>query len=248
MRDTKQLYPELQDKAAALLALCAQNNIFIGIGECLRTVEEQNTLYAKGRTTSGAKVTNCKGDSFSSMHQWGVAFDFYLKMDIDGDGKTNDDAYNDTTKMFKKVGELGKSLGLEWGGSWKSPVDKPHFQLPYWGSTAKKLKEQYGTPDKFFATWDKKPVASNKVTNKVTASKNNTDAARSKDTKYCKTYTTTAGLRLRSGAGISKNIITVIPKGDKVTCYGYYTKVGSEIWLYVQYGKYTGFVSKKYLK
>ena len=248
MRDTKQLYPELQDKAAALLALCAQNNIFIGIGECLRTVEEQNALYAKGRTTSGAKVTNCKGNSFSSMHQWGVAFDFYLKMDIDGDGKTNDDAYNDTTKMFKRVGELGRSLGLEWGGSWKSPVDKPHFQLPYWGSTAKKLKEQYGTPDKFFATWDKKPVASTKVTNKVTASKNNTDAARSKDTKYCKTYTTTAGRRLRSGAGTSKNIITVIPNGDKVTCYGYYTKVGSEIWLYVQYGKYTGFVSKKYLK
>ena len=124
-------------------------------------------------------------------------------MDIDGDGKTNDDAYNDTTKMFKRVGELGKSLGLEWGGSWKSPVDKPHFQLPYWGSTAKKLKEQYGTPDKFFATWDKKPATSTKVTNKVTASKNNTDAARSKDTKYCKAYTTTAGLRLRRISSLS---------------------------------------------
>lgn len=251
MRDVKQLHHDLQKKADQLVNLCAKNGIKIGIGECLRTVAEQDALYAKGRTAGGSIVTNCKGSSYSSMHQWGVAVDFYLIMDVDGDGKTGDDAYNDATGLFEKVGKLGQSIGLEWGGSWKSPVDKPHFQLPYWGSTAKKLKEQYGTPDKFMATWNTGHATIVDQTAKapnVTASKNKTEAAKSKSATYNKSYTTTANLNLRSGAGTGKDIITTIPKGSKVTCYGYYTKAGSTIWLYVQYGKYTGFAYKKYLK
>lgn len=251
MRDTKQLHPDLQEKIIQLQDLCKKNDIKIGISECLRTVAEQDAFYAQGRTKPGIKVTNCEGSTYSSMHQWGVAFDFYLIMDVDGDGKTNDDSYNDATGLFAKVGKLGKSIGLEWGGSWKSPVDKPHFQLPYWGSTAKKLKDQYGTPDKFMATWNTGSVKNVDQTAKVpnvTASKSKTEAAKSKSASYNKSYTTTANLNLRSGAGSGKDIIITIPKGEKVTCYGYYTKVGSTVWLYVQYGKYTGFVSKKYLK
>ena len=251
MRNVKQLHPNLQKKIMQLQDLCKKNGITIGISECLRTVAEQDAFYAQGRTKPGIKVTNCKGSTYSSMHQWGVAFDFYLIMDVDGDGKTGDDSYNDASGLFAKVGKLGKSIGLEWGGSWKSPVDKPHFQLPYWGSTAKKLKEQYGTPDKFMATWIAGSAAivdqTAKVQN-VTASKSKTEAAKSKSAAYNKSYATTANLNLRSGAGTGKDIITTIPKGEKVICYGYYTKVESAVWLYVQYGKYTGFVSKKYLK
>lgn len=153
MRDVTQLHPELQIKVGQLKALCEANGITIGISECLRTVAEQDALYAKGRTTGGSIVTNCKGSTYSSMHQWGVAFDFYLQVDVDGDGKTSDDAFNDSTGLFEKVGKLGQSIGLEWGGAWKSIKDKPHFQLPDWGSTASKLKKQYGTPEKFMATW-----------------------------------------------------------------------------------------------
>lgn len=251
MRDVKQLHPDLQKKIKQLQDICKKSGITIGISECLRTVAEQDAFYAQGRTKPGIKVTNCKGGTYSSMHQWGVAFDFYLIMDVDGDGKTNDDSYNDATGLFEKVGKLGQSIGLEWGGSWKSPVDKPHFQLPYWGSTAKKLKEQYGTPEKFMATWNTGSAAKADQaakTQNVTASKSKTDAAKSKSSAYNKTFATTANLNLRSGAGTWKDIITTIPKGSKVTCYGYYTKAGSTVWLYVQYGKYTGFVSKKYLK
>ena len=137
MRDVKQLHPSLQKKVIQLQDECKKQGIAIGIGECLRTVAEQDMLYAKGTTTRGSIVTNCKGSTYNSMHQWGVAFDFYLIMDVDGDGKTNDDAYNNATRLFNQVGAIGKKLGLEWGGSWKSPVDLPHFQLPEWGSTAK---------------------------------------------------------------------------------------------------------------
>lgn len=250
MRDITQLHPELQKKIAQLQEVCAKNGIAIGISECLRTVAEQDALYAKGRTAAGSIVTNCKGSTYSSMHQWGVAFDFYLIMDVDGDGKTSDDAFNDATGLFEKVGKLGQSIGLEWGGGWKSPVDKPHFQLPDWGSTATKLKQLYGTPEKFMATWNESTTAVDQTAtvNNVTASKNQTEAAKSKSSTYNKSYTTTANLNLRMGAGKNKNIVLTIPKGEKVRCYGYYTKNGSTTWLYVAYGKYTGFVSKAYLK
>lgn len=167
MRNVSQLHPELQKKVEQLKILCQQNGITIGISECVRTVAEQDVLYAKGRTMPGKIVTKAKGNTYSSMHQWGVAFDFYLKMDVDGDGSVSDDALNNSTELFNKVGKIGQSIGLEWGGAWKSMKDLPHFQLPNWGSTSAKLKRLYGTPEKFMATWKKKGqtvTESNKIT------------------------------------------------------------------------------------
>ena len=131
-RDVTKLHPTLQAKIKQLIKECKAVGITIEIGECLRTVAEQDALYAKGRTAPGSIVTNAKGKSYSSMHQWGVAFDFYLKMDIDGDRKTSDDAYNNATQAFNKVGAIGKKLGLEWGGDRKSIKDLPHLQLSTW--------------------------------------------------------------------------------------------------------------------
>lgn len=74
------------------------------------------------------------------------------------------------------------------------------------------------------------------------------DPARSFEKGYAREYTTTTDLNLRTGASTAKDIVTVIPKGKKVRCYGYYTVYGSTRWLLVQYGKHTGFCSKKYLK
>ncbi len=79
------------------------------------------------------------------------------------------------------------------------------------------------------------------------------DSAQSLSKSLAGTYQTTAGLNLRSGAGTTKNVLTVIPKGAKVTCYGYYTTVNGTKWYYVTYKnskgvRFTGFVSSKYLK
>ena len=154
MKDVTQLHPTLQKKIKELKKLCADNGITIRITECLRTVSEQDALYAKGRTKPGSKVTNCQGKRYSSMHQWGVAFDYVIDQDTDKDGDVDiRDLYN--AKLMNVVGKIGESIGLEWGGSWKSIVDKPHFQLPDWGSTPTKLKAKYGSPDKFIATWYK---------------------------------------------------------------------------------------------
>lgn len=145
MRDTTVLHPDLQNLIAKLKKKCNAAGLKIGIGECYRSVAEQDKLYAQGRTTSGSIVTNAKGSTYSSMHQWYVAFDFYRN---DGKG-----AYNDSDGFFTKVGKIGQELGLEWGGSWKKPVDKPHFQLPNWGSTTSKLKQIYGSPEVFKKNW-----------------------------------------------------------------------------------------------
>lgn len=74
-------------------------------------------------------------------------------------------------------------------------------------------------------------------------------AARAFNKKYAKTYKTTTSLNMRIDAGaIEENkVITVIPKGETVRCYGFYTSYKGVVWLYVKYGDKTGFCSTKYL-
>ena len=243
MKDVTQLHPTLQKKIKELKKLCADNGITIRITECMRTVSEQDALYAKGRTKPGSKVTNCQGKSYSSMHQWGVAFDYVIDQDADKDGDVDiRDLYN--VKLMNVVGKIGESIGLEWGGSWKSIVDKPHFQLPDWGSTPTKLKAEYGTPTKFIATWDKK-TKTTKASDKKTKT---TKASASK--AYNKTFTTTANLKMRTSPDTSDNgnVIQILKKGVKVTGTGKYMTVGTQKWLEVTSGGKTGYCSKKYLK
>ncbi|WP_394523650.1 M15 family metallopeptidase [Lacrimispora sp. JR3] len=151
MRDITLCHPRLQVLAAQLVEECKKQGLKIAIGETFRTVAEQDALYAQGRTKPGKKVTNAPGSSYSSYHQWGTAFDFYRN---DGQG-----AYKDTDGFFRKVGAIGVSIGLEWGGNWKSPVDKPHFQLPDWGSSTSGIKQYYKNPEEFMKTWSKVEVA-----------------------------------------------------------------------------------------
>lgn len=97
----------------------------------------------------------------------------------------------------------------------------------------------YGVPK-----YDAPPAAQKTDTNGV-------DYAASRSETYNnKVYTVTASaLNMRAGAGTSKKVLKVLKKGERLECYGYYTKLGSDVWLLVKdkHGK-TGFVLKKYLK
>lgn len=260
-RNVKDLHPLLQSKVDELINLCKSHGIEIGISECYRTVAEQDALYAKGRTVPGSIVTNARGYSYSSMHQWGVAFDFYLKMDVNKNGKTTDDAYNNSTGLFNKVGQLGKSIGLEWGGDWKSIKDLPHFQLPDWGSTTSVLRNTYKTPERFKEAWktdnpiknisndikvNQAPPSDSEIIYKK-ASKNTVEAAKAYSKVLSGKYKTTANLNLRIGAGTNKGIIITMPKGSIVVNYGYFTEVNGKRWYLIEYGKYQGYCSKDYL-
>lgn len=243
MRDIKALHPELQEKYTLFEKECKKQGIFVKYSECVRTVAEQNELYAQGRTKPGSIVTNCTGSSYASMHQWGVAVDFYLDMDVDGDGSKVDDAFNNATGLFDKAGKIAQSVGLEWGGSWTSPVDKPHLQLKQWGSTASQLKAKYGTPDKFMATWKSSTTTSAAGSTTTSKSKYVVVDAESKSKSYTGTYLVETKAVLRAAPGKNKATINTLPKGSTVTCYGYYTQNSSgHIWLFVQFNKYTGYV------
>jgi peptidoglycan L-alanyl-D-glutamate endopeptidase CwlK len=145
MRDITLCHPRLQFLADHLVEECNKQGLKIKISETLRTREEQDALYAQGRTKPGKIVTNAPGSSCSSYHQWGTAFDFFRN---DGKG-----AYNESGQFFEKVGAIGAALGLEWGGNWKTIVDKPHFQLPDWGSSTSGIKRFYKSPEEFMKTW-----------------------------------------------------------------------------------------------
>jgi LysM repeat protein len=85
----------------------------------------------------------------------------------------------------------------------------------------------------------------------ATTKKTATDAAASYLKSLAGTYVTTAKLNCRNGAGTSKSVLVVIPKGTEVKNYGYYTTASGVKWLYIQFTYkgvvYTGFASSTYL-
>lgn len=118
------LLPEVQPLARALVQKAVANGIQIKVVSGFRTYEEQDALYAKGRTASGDKVTNARGGY--SNHNFGIAFDV---------GVFAGSKYLPESPKYKAIGVLGMELGLEWGGTWTSIVDEPHFQLrPAWAA------------------------------------------------------------------------------------------------------------------
>jgi peptidoglycan LD-endopeptidase CwlK len=149
------LHPKIRQKV--LDAYIYVNNKLLGKGVRLRfastsrTNEEQNILYAQGRTklfdAEGrrlGKVTKAKGGQ--SIHNYHFAWDIVLLLDENRDGVFESASW-DTILDFDKDGKADwmevvdyfKSIGAEWGGNWKFK-DKPHFQMVF-GHTWEDLKE-----------------------------------------------------------------------------------------------------------
>lgn len=115
------LLPEVQPYARALVHAAKEEGITIHVTSGLRTIEEQNALYEKGRSKPGPVVTNVRGGF--SVHNYGCAFDVTV---FNGAQPVWE------SPSYDKVGELGQRLGLSWGGTWSNP-DQPHFALrPRW--------------------------------------------------------------------------------------------------------------------
>jgi peptidoglycan L-alanyl-D-glutamate endopeptidase CwlK len=113
------LTPYAQRKARQWLRKCLEAGINVKVICGLRTFDEQNALYAKGRTEPGKKVTNARAGY--SWHNFGVAWDFVV---FDAKGQPQWDS-----PLMDRCGKIGEDMGLEWGGSWKRFQDKPHLQL-----------------------------------------------------------------------------------------------------------------------
>jgi peptidoglycan L-alanyl-D-glutamate endopeptidase CwlK len=130
------LHPVLQEATKVLIENCYRKGICIQITQGLRTIAEQDALYAQGRTKPGNIVTNAKGGT--SFHNFGVAIDFVLILP-DGKNVTWDlktDFNSNNVKDWTEVVDEAKKLGFEWGGDWVSIKDYPHFQMTFGLSTS----------------------------------------------------------------------------------------------------------------
>lgn len=116
-----ELRDDLQPIAMEHLRLARDAGIDARITEGYRSFARQEELYAQGRTTPGNVVTNAKPGK--SRHNYGEAYDLAIFVR----GKPD---WNRPEGEWEMLGEIGKSLGLEWGGDWTSFKDRPHFQLP----------------------------------------------------------------------------------------------------------------------
>jgi peptidoglycan L-alanyl-D-glutamate endopeptidase CwlK len=142
-------------------------NVRLRLSHTLRTFNEQDKLYAQGRTTlrdsQGKRlniVTNAKAGQ--SVHNYGLAFDMVLLLDKDGNGTFETASWDiradndyDLAADWMEVVNYFKQAGWIWGGDWKSFPDYPHFEKTF-GHGWKTLLHKYTTGDTFTEIIEKK--------------------------------------------------------------------------------------------
>lgn len=110
------VHPNLVEDCYLLLAVMKILGFPMFIANGLRTLEEQQALYAQGRTKPGLKVTNVDGsDPTKATHS----------PQADGFGHAVDFAFDAPNPWadnlpWRAFGENAKALGLKWGGDWKT--------------------------------------------------------------------------------------------------------------------------------
>lgn len=122
-RKLEDLHPTVEEMARQLLTAAADEGIDLLVTSTYRDHESQNELYAQGRTKPGRVVTNARGGR--SWHNWRLAFDVVPMRN----GKPVWGTSGEDLILWKRIGELGKSVGLEWAGDWKRFKEFPHFQF-----------------------------------------------------------------------------------------------------------------------
>ena len=125
------LEPKFRKKVKKLLANARKEGIELRVTSAERNCEEQDKLYAKGRTAPGKVVTNAKCGK--SSHNYKLAVDVV-------EFKNGKALW--TNSNWDRIGQLGEEVGLEWGGNWRSFKDKPHFQ-DLGGRTLANLYNEY---------------------------------------------------------------------------------------------------------
>ena len=145
----KLMHPDVREEVNKIYDLIAQalsGRAICRFSYTLRTYQEQDNLFALGRTKinpdgksskkpMGNIVTNAKGGQ--SYHNFGLAFDIVLLKDSNGDGtfetaswETNVDFDKDGKADWQEVVTICKQHGWAWGGDWKF-VDMPHFEKKF---------------------------------------------------------------------------------------------------------------------
>jgi peptidoglycan LD-endopeptidase CwlK len=115
-----EVYPGLATLTREMAAQLEAEGIDIRVTQSLRTMAEQEALYAEGRTTQGEVVTNARAGF--SWHNFGLAVDVAPLTPQGVDWNTNH-------PVWQRIVATGDTLGLVAGAEWRSFPDWPHFQL-----------------------------------------------------------------------------------------------------------------------
>lgn len=96
-----------------------------------RSPQEQQALFAQGRTQPGRKVTEIDGARKLSRHNKrpAEAVDLAVMVDPDGEGPLKPVISWTDREAYLAMGEIAEELGLVWGGRW-TKVDACHVELP----------------------------------------------------------------------------------------------------------------------
>ena len=109
--------------AEKFLKLAKDAGIDLIVTSTYRDLESQAALFAQGRTKPGQIVTNARPGQ--SWHNWRCAFDVVPIRN----GKPVWSTTGPDGALWRKVGELGESVGLEWAGRWTGKLREfAHFQ------------------------------------------------------------------------------------------------------------------------
>lgn len=117
----KKVHPELARRVRMVIENLAKAGMQVEVVQGLRTIAEQDALFAQGRSKPGRVVTNARGGQ--SNHNYGLAVDVVPF----ANSKPN---WNAPNSIWIAIGGEAEKLGLEWGGNWKKFLDRPHIQLP----------------------------------------------------------------------------------------------------------------------
>ena len=129
------LHPAIRENAEQFINEVEKIGIKLRVTQGLRTIQEQNDLYAIGRTIPGKKVTNAVGGK--SYHNYGLAIDV---CQIDG-------RMADFDPDWLKIVPIAEKYGFAWGGKFKTIIDKPHFEKTFGHSTSDLFKQNKTYPD-----------------------------------------------------------------------------------------------------
>jgi peptidoglycan L-alanyl-D-glutamate endopeptidase CwlK len=150
VKRVESLHPAIREEVKDLIIKAEKlisSNRAVRIVQGLRTFEEQQALYDQGRTKPGPIVTNAKPGS--SYHQYGLAIDFAILVDKDGNGTYDElswdikmDNDKDGTADWLEVVKVFEEAGYVWGGKWTSIKDYPHLQKTF-GHSVKTLLAKY---------------------------------------------------------------------------------------------------------
>ena len=120
-----EVMPSLADKIRQMATMLEVEGIVIRVVQGLRSWQQQDALYAQGRTTPGNIVTNCPGGH--SYHNFGMAVDCVPS--VNGVDMAYIPDWNAQHPAWKRMDTVGESLGMDSGSTWRSFPDAPHFQL-----------------------------------------------------------------------------------------------------------------------